>query len=115
MKIYLSGKISDLPPEEVRAKFAQAADQIRALGHEPVSPLDSGIDYGDKWEKHIAADIAMLLGCDAIYLLKDWKESKGARIEKAVANECQKSIYLQPDLADLNENNYRRSSFEPYP
>lgn len=115
MKIYLSGKVSDLPPEEVRAKFAQAADQIRALGHEPVSPLDSGIDYDDKWEKHIAADIAMLLECDAIYLLKDWKDSKGARIEKAVASECKKDIYLQPDLADLNENNYKRSSFEPYP
>lgn len=115
MKIYLSGKVSDLPPEKVRANFAQAADQIRAFGHEPISPLDSGIDYYDKWEKHIAADIAMLLNCDAIYLLKDWKDSKGARIEKAIANECGKAIYLQPDLADLNERNYRCPNIEPYP
>lgn len=114
MKIYLSGKISDLPPEEVRAKFARAADQIRALGHEPVSPLDSGIDYNRKWEEHIAADIALLLESDAIYLLKDWKGSKGARIEKAVATECGKTIYLQPDLTDLQENNYKRSNFDSF-
>lgn len=31
------------------------------------------------------ADIKLLMDCDAIYLLKGWEDSKGARIEKELA------------------------------
>jgi hypothetical protein len=32
-------------------------------------------------------DISALLTCDAIYLLKNWGDSRGARIERAIALE----------------------------
>ena len=72
MKCYISGKISGLLPEQVTAKFRQAEQQIRAFGHEPVNPLDNGVDKEASWNEHFVADVALLLECDAIYLLKDW-------------------------------------------
>lgn len=99
MKVYISGKISDLPTDQVDAKFTQAEQQVKAYGHEPVNPLKSGVSPSESWNTHIVADIAMLLECDAIYLLKDWSDSKGARIEANIAGECGLEIIHQPDFA----------------
>ena len=99
MKCYISGKISGLPTEQVTAKFRQAELQIRAFGHEPVNPLYNGVDKEARWNEHLVADIALLLECDAIYLLKDWQDSKGARIENNIAEECGLEIIPQPQYA----------------
>ena len=36
----------------------------------------------------LRADIALLLACDYIYMLKDWELSKGAKLELDVASSC---------------------------
>lgn len=72
MKWYISGKISGLPTDQVTAKFKQAEQQIRAFGHEPVNPTNNGLGSEASWNEHLVADVALLLECDAIYLLKDW-------------------------------------------
>lgn len=77
MKWYISGKISGLPTDQVTAKFKQAEQQIRAFGHEPVNPTNNGLGSEASWNEHLVADVALLLECDAIYLLKDWGDSPG--------------------------------------
>ena len=64
MKCYISGKISGLLSEQVTAKFRQAEQQIRAFGHEPVNPLDNGVDKEASWNEHFVADVALLLEWD---------------------------------------------------
>ena len=88
MKWYISGKISGLPTDQVTAKFRQAEQQIRAFGHEPVNPIDNGLGSEASWNEHLVADVALLLEFDAIYLLKDWGDSRGSRIEANIAEEC---------------------------
>lgn len=87
MKIYISGKISGTDLTETRKRFAAAAKAMKRLGYEPVNPLDNGLSEQDTWEAHIIKDIATLLQCKAIYMLQDWQESKGARIEYYIATE----------------------------
>lgn len=87
MKIYISGKISGTDLTETRARFAAVAKAMKRLGYEPVNPLDNGLSEQDTWEAHIVKDIATLLQCKAIYMLQDWQESKGARIEHYIATE----------------------------
>ena len=82
--------------EEVRAKFAQAEQQIMAFGHTPVNPLNNGQPEDASWEKQMAASLGMLLESDAIYLLHDWKDSRGARVECAVAVELELERIEQP-------------------
>lgn len=86
MKIYISGKITGLPMDEVRKKFEQAEEDLKAAGHIPVSPVrlcdNPGLDYEDFM--HI--DYAMIDVCDAVALLPDWTYSSGAKREQLYAS-----------------------------
>ncbi len=83
--IYLSGKISGLPIEEVKAKFNKAQTNLKGAGYMPVNPIHLPHLHDKTWESYMKEDLKTLLKCDAIYLLKDWKESKGAIIEYELA------------------------------
>ena len=80
MKVYISGKITGLPLSEVRERFADAAIFLDNIGFEPVNPLNNGLTASADWKDHMTADIRMLLDCDAIYMMDNWMESKGASI-----------------------------------
>lgn len=91
MKIYIAGKITGLVYEDALRAFAEAAAEVERCGHVPVNPMAvNGLD-GDgqphAWAEYMKRDIPHLLACDAIYLLPNWKDSKGARLEKHIAEE----------------------------
>ena len=88
MKTYISGAITGLSEWQYKAKFALAAEIIRERGLTPVNPVEicAHIDNGT-WEQYMAVCMAELLTCDAIMMLPCWKNSKGARIERAIAME----------------------------
>lgn len=92
-KIYISGKITGLPIHEVIAKFQDAETKIRRFGFEPVSPLDNGLPFEAEWPDQMGRDIALLLRCDAICLLADWRQSEGAGIEYLVARRRRMRIF----------------------
>jgi hypothetical protein len=91
MKIYIAGKISGLNYSDAAAKFAKATELLKRLGHEPVNPMEvNGLDGDGReypWAEYMKRDIPVLLGCEAIYLLPDWVGSKGACLEKHIADE----------------------------
>lgn len=94
-KCYISGKISGLDIEEVRIKFNAAKTRLDTRVFEPVSPFDNGLPAGLKWEDYMMADLAMLKECDAILMLKDWKDSVGAKIERKFAKKMGLEIYYE--------------------
>lgn len=98
-KIYISGQISGLPYDEVVAKFKEAEERLQAQGYETVNPLNNGIPYNAPWEMHVAKDVELLMGCDTIYLLPDWQQSKGATLEKKIAEFTGKNINYQEEPA----------------
>ncbi len=104
MKVYISGKISGLPLGEVREKFAHAERQIEAFGHTPVNPLKNGLPTDAEWEEQMLASIRLLFGSDAIYMLPDWFNSKGARIERNIAIERELEIINQPECGYHKSN-----------
>ena len=94
-KIYISGQISGQPIEEVAAKFEAAETMLKAQGYEVVNPLKNGIPANASWEVHVAMDVLLLMGCKAIYLLPDWGFSKGATLEKNLAELTGKTIIYE--------------------
>jgi len=85
MKVYISGKISGLPFDEVEQKFNRAEWLLEDIGAVPVNPLKNGLCRSSSWEQHMVRDIEMLLECDALLLLTTWIDSKGANIEYYIA------------------------------
>lgn len=91
-KIYISGGISGYPLEERRAVFARAEEELRSRGYAPVNPFNNGVSLGAPYGDHMRTDLCMLLDCDGIYMLRGWESSRGACLERAVAEACGLSI-----------------------
>lgn len=94
-KVYISGQISGLPIEEVKEKFSSVEAQLIAQGYEVVNPLKNGLPWNAPLELHIAMDIVLLMGCDTIYLLTGWDNSRGATLEKNFAELTKKKIIYE--------------------
>ncbi len=96
MRIYLSGAISKIPYEEAFELFEHAERIIENFGHEPVNPMKSAGEYpGKPWSEYMAEDIMILDACDAIFMLQNWRDSDGARIEHYIAAVRGKQIFYQ--------------------
>lgn len=87
MKIYIAGKIGDLPPEVYKPKFEKAAEMIRGYGYTPINPVEitSHLPEGTRWEEYMRICLSAIMDVDAICLLPDWEASRGACIEQSIA------------------------------
>lgn len=95
MKIYLAGKISGLPIEEARELFEHAEKELKECGHEVVNPLKLPHAENTTWEDAMALDISHLIQCDAIFMLSNWSDSLGARLERLLAMQLGKEVLYQ--------------------
>ena len=83
-RVYIAGPMSGLPDFNYPA-FNQAEDVLRDLGFYPRNPAKNGLPAGSAWSDHMRADIRMLTTCDAVFMLKDWQQSRGATLEHHIA------------------------------
>ena len=90
MKIYISGKISNLPRQEEKANFWHAAKQAEQM-HLAEPEIETYIPLGKTpflglkiWICYMAADIWKLIRCQKAYFMPNWIESRGARIERRI-------------------------------
>lgn len=84
MKVYISGKITGNP--YYKDDFKEAEEELREFGHEPVNPA-AVYDEGNcsTYKDCIDHDLELLATCDAIYMLRGWRKSAGARLEHQYA------------------------------
>lgn len=94
MKIYIAGKVTGLPAGEVFAKFNTVAYQLKRKGLDVVNPLDL-CSTAWSWERCMHECLRNMLDCDAVFLLPDWQYSRGARLEKEVAEGVGMTIYTK--------------------
>ena len=92
--LYIAGPMSGLPEFNYPA-FHSAAEELRQLGFEVVSPaeLHDG-DTSRPWDFYMRASIAALVGCDGVALLPDWRKSRGARLEVSIADALKMPVRL---------------------
>lgn len=92
-RIYIAGPMSGLPDFNYPA-FHAAAKAWRAAGWTVLNPAENfeghqGMPYAD----YIRKDLADLMTCDSIAFLPGWANSKGARLEKHVADVLEMTQY----------------------
>ena len=96
-RIYISGSMTGLPnynyPAFESAEF-DLQNQYPAI--EVVNPArffdgDTSLPRAT----YLRKDVEELLTCDAIYMLKGWETSKGARLEHLIASELGLHIYYE--------------------
>ena len=106
MKVYISGKIGEeVLSEATREKFAKAEAYLRDWDFDVFNPTTSGLgalaeqrakeNGKDFYTEIMELDIAALKECDAIYMLKDWADSAGAKRELACAQEAGIQVFFE--------------------
>lgn len=93
-KVYIAGPMTGYVEFNYPA-FHQAADQLRKMGFDVVSPAELNPikeplvlddDYHTKhYPSFMKRDICALIECDHIVLLDGWEKSKGASLERRIA------------------------------
>ena len=95
-RIYISGPISGLDLELAKQRFKNASYNAKKRYHlEPINPFIYGLQGKHKWLTYMIVDIWLLLHCRSIYMMDWWDKSKGARIEKAIAEFFRMKVYYE--------------------
>ena len=97
--IYLSGKIRNC--RNYKSLFKKAEILCKELGYdEVINPID--LDHLDShmakmtWEDYLIRDLRIILFQKPdMYMIKNWQESPGAKLELAVAKELKLNIIYQ--------------------
>jgi len=85
-KFYLAGPMAGIAEHNYPA-FHDAAKRLRAIGFEVVNPAELEGEQGLEWAWYLKRDIPHLLKCDAVAVLDNWWNSRGARLETQIAAE----------------------------
>lgn len=90
-KVYIAGKINGF--KDYREKFKEAEDKFTAEGNVCMNPAVLG--EGFNYEVYLPICLLMLQACDTVYMLNNWKTSKGAKVELEYAKAQGKEILYQ--------------------
>ena len=94
IKMYISGRITGQPDHMER--FAKAEKHLKGRGFEVVNPTTLPHEHDKSWGEYMVEGLKALLDCDGVYMLKGWADSRGARIEKRLAQDLgSKLIYFE--------------------
>lgn len=92
--VYIAGKVTGLPQKDVEAKFNNAMRELTDAGYFVINPVQ--IVHADAEHKEaMRICLSLLPHADFIYLLHDWQDSKGAQMEKQVADMLGIEVYRQ--------------------
>ena len=85
MTIYISGKITGDP--NYKEKFERVENTLEELNwvHKIINPAKLELPEGATWEDYMKQDIPFITISDAIFMMKGWRRSKGARLEHYLA------------------------------
>lgn len=79
-KVFISGKVTGLDIDEAYKNFEEAEETLLKWGYEVVNPIKlCNADWS--WIRCMIVCLWHLTWCEKIYLLDNWHESRGARIE----------------------------------
>ena len=97
--VYISGQITGLELKEAKAAFDKAEALLSEKGFKPLNPMKANPPMSAKnWKEYMLDDIVQLFNCDGIFLLDNWQDSKGARIEHFIAKEMGMLILTEETL-----------------
>jgi hypothetical protein len=82
--VYVAGKVTGLPKDEVDSKFIRKTIELRNQAFAVLNPC-AYIKNDEDWQVAMRKAFILLMLSDYICLLPDWQLSEGAKLEAAMA------------------------------
>lgn len=95
--IYLSGPMTGIADSNFPA-FHAAAAELRRRDFIVVNPAELNPEHGLPWSTYLRRDIAELVKCDGLALLPGWQDSRGACLERHIAEQLGMPVCRVQDL-----------------
>lgn len=95
-KVFISGRVSGIKYENAKKNFRKAEKIIEAQYLEPVNPIKI-CKHTWSWNRCMIVCLWNLMQCDTVYFMRNYKKSRGARIEYKVAKWLGKTIVTEYD------------------
>jgi hypothetical protein len=83
-KTYLCGAITKIGVEQAATNF-ERMEKLIPKGYEVVNPMKLPHNHDKSWSSYMRECICELVKCDAIVIDSNWRESKGAMLEREIA------------------------------
>lgn len=103
MLVYLSGKMSGLEGYGY-TNFTKRAARLRELGYDVLNPAETagGVTHLPR-ETFISIDIGYVMAADAVVVMDNWQQSKGAKLEMILAHNVGKPVYTYSEEHGLGQ------------
>jgi hypothetical protein len=103
LTIQICGKVTGENEQECKEKFENAENLLCKAGAQTViNPLKLINDWEKPWEEAMNICIMSIIeNANAIYLLNDWDQSRGAMDEHRVAIKCGRMIFKEDELDQI--------------
>jgi len=92
-RCYISGQTTGLDIYEAYTNFVRAEAVVKKT-YIPVNPMTIHPD-NLTWLQYMVLDVWELLFCKTIYLQRNWRRSKGAKIERLISVITKKEIIYE--------------------
>lgn len=98
--VYIAGPMTGYP-EWNHPAFYEMADRLRAAGHTVICPAEQHAPSHDvAWDLYLRRDLVQLVKCSRVALLKGWHNSRGAALERNVAEALGLEIIAPHEVYD---------------
>tara|TARA_R100001594_G_scaffold85067_1_gene119515 strand:- start:1213 stop:1557 length:345 start_codon:yes stop_codon:yes gene_type:complete len=113
VRVYISGPISHI--RQSMMNFDKAEFDLENKGYDTYNPFSIRLpdteeekkEYNDvgEWVWYMRRCIPELVNCDAVLMLPNWQESKGAKLERELAETLKIKVYESTgDIDELRES-----------
>jgi len=91
--IYIAGAVTGTT--DYIERFEDAAYQAVLLKYLPINPIELPHNHDKSWESYMKETIIAMMRCEAIFMMKGWRQSKGATIEHHLAKKLNYTIIYE--------------------
>lgn len=97
-RIYIAGKITGLTEPRYKYLFETAEQGFLLLKYEVINPVKLPDDHDKSWKAYMRVCLPALRTCNYIFMLNNWADSRGARLEEWYAKRYGIKPIYQPKI-----------------